>query len=177
MKPGGFGPSFIYSYLLAQFMVSRSRENYREGLRKEFAKDLTVNARIFDSPLLLRHVDEAAVNKARLSFYDTYSRDIRKMSVSTGDYNDMEKARDTKHECGLDARDFGLDQQFEQEYFEFYGHGYNGSPVVDKIGAPYKCPCGVSMEMTMKAAPEYCPVCHRITPLGELVRDKWGKRH
>lgn len=158
-------------------MVSRSRENYHEALRKEFCKDLAQNARILDSPLLLRHVDEDVVNKTRLSFYDTYSKEIAKTTVRTGDYDDMEKARDTKHECGLDSRDFALESQFEVEYFNFYGHGYNGSPVVDKLGAPYKCPCGVSMEMTMKAAPEFCPICHRITPFGELKRDKWEKRN
>ncbi len=159
-------------------MVSRIRENYHEAIRKDFANDLSYNARILDTPLILRHADAEAINKARFNYFRIMEEEAKRMTQSTGDADDMEKCRASKGDYKLDCREFSLHSNFEQEYYNFYGHGYNGSPVVDKPGAPYKClGCGVSMEMSMKTAPEECPICHRLTPLGEMVRDGWNKRH
>lgn len=154
-------------------MVSRIRETYREGLRKEFGGDLHLydNVRICDSPLLLRWVDEDVINKARLGIFKDQSRVTRRAMERTGDADQTHKYRDSWKAAGsgLDARDFDLDQTVEEIYFNHFQHGFNGSPVVDRPGTEYNCPCGVTMDMDMRTAPMRCPVCRHLTPVGELA--------
>lgn len=151
--------------------MSRYSDTNVEEVRKQFQKDLFQDCIQLDSPLLLRNVDEDAINKCRLSLYGQQESLVKRHSVKTGDYEFMEKNRATKGDYKLDAREFALEDSVEKIYFDFYGHGYNDSPVIDRPGAPYVCPCGLKMMMLAKTFPEECPKCHRLTPMGELIRD------
>lgn len=152
-------------------MVTRYVENYREGIRKDSLSRLPDYARCQDTALLVRVVDAEVVNKARYKLAHINQRATAKAMFRSGDAEDMEKYRASKGDYKLDSREFTLDDQFEQIYFDYYGEGYNGEPAMNRLGEPYRCPCGVSMEMSMKTAPPYCPVCHRATPLGRMIED------
>lgn len=157
-------------------MVSRIIENYREGIRKNTLLQMPDYARCQDTALLVRWVDAEALNKARYDLARRNRRATAREMARTGDADDMEKYRASKGDYKLDSREFTLDDQFEQMYFDFYGEGYNGEPAMNRIGEPYRCPCGVSMEMSMKTAPPYCPVCHRATPIGRMMEDGYLHR-
>lgn len=152
-------------------MVSRYVDNYREGIRKHSLTNLGDYASCQDTALLVRWVDAEAVNKARYAQAHRMQRATARITSRTGDADDMEKYRATEGRYKLDSRAFTLDDSFEQMYFDHYGEGYNGEPAMNRLGEPYKCPCGVSMEMSMKTAPPYCPVCHRPTPIGRMMED------
>lgn len=152
-------------------MVSRYIENYREGIRKDSLSRLPDYIRCQDTSLLVRWVDAEAVSKARYAWAHKNQRATAKAMFKSGDAEDMEKYRASKGDYKLDSREFTLDDQFEQIYFDYYGEGYNGEPAMNRLGEPYRCPCGVSMEMNMKTAPPYCPVCHHVTPLGRMMED------
>ena len=158
------------------YMVTRAQDSFRDGIEKYVMRDLFTNSRVVDSPLLLKHVDAEAVNKARFSLYKQQSEGIRRMTTSTEDAADMEKYRATKGDYGLDAREWALHEYPEKFYFDYYQEGINGDPVMDAPNTPYKCPCGVSMEMNIKNMPEYCPVFHHITPIGRMIQDKIMRR-
>lgn len=157
-------------------MVSRIIENYREGIRKNSLLQMPDYARCQDTALLVRWVDAEALNKARYDLARRNRRATAREMARSGDADDMEKYRASKGDYRLDSREFTLDDQFEQMYFDFYGEGYNGEPAMNRIGEPYRCPCGVSMEMSMKTAPPYCPVCHRATPIGRMMEDGYLHR-
>ncbi len=157
-------------------MVSRIIENYREGIRKNSLLQMPDYARCQDTALLVRWVDAEALNKARYDLARRNRRATAREMARTGDADDMEKYRASKGDYKLDSREFTLDDQFEQMYFDFYGEGYNGEPAMNRVGEPYRCPCGVSMEMSMKTAPPYCPVCHRATPIGRMMEDGYLHR-
>lgn len=157
-------------------MVSRIIENYREGIRKNSLLQMSDYARCQDTALLVRWVDAEALNKARYDLARRNRRATAREMARSGDADDMEKYRASKGDYKLDSREFTLDDQFEQMYFDFYGEGYNGEPAMNRIGEPYRCPCGVSMEMSMKTAPPYCPVCHRATPIGRMMEDGYLHR-
>lgn len=157
-------------------MVSRIIENYREGIRKNTLLQMPDYARCQDTALLVRWVDAEALNKARYDLARRNRRATAREMARTGDADDMEKYRASKGDYKLDSREFTLDDQFEQMYFDFYGEGYNGEPAMNRVGEPYRCPCGVSMEMSMKTAPPYCPVCHRATPIGRMMEDGYLHR-
>ena len=147
-------------------------ETDEETVRQAFKDDLFTDALTLDNPIMLRNVDEDAINKCRLSIYGQQSSLVKRQSIKSGDYDQMEKNRASKGDYKLDAREFALEDSVEKIYFDYYGHGYNDSPVIDRPGAPYKCPCGrVTMGMNAKTFPEFCPTCGRITPMGELIRD------
>lgn len=150
-------------------MVSRYVENYREGIRKHALSNMPDYARCQDTSLMVRVVDAEALSKARYRQAQLARRLTAKNAARSGDADDMERYRASKGDYSLDSREFTLDDQFEQIYFDYFGEGYNGEPAMNRIGEPYKCPCGVSMEMSMKTAPPYCPVCHRPTPLGRMI--------
>ena len=84
----------------------------------------------------------------------------------------MERARDTQNGYDVDARSFALEDSIEKIYFDYYGEGFDGGPVMD---TPYKgnytCPCGLKMLMGAKMLPDECPKCHRLTPMGRLKKD------
>lgn len=158
-------------------MVSRYVDNYREGIRRHALTNLPEYASIQNTSLLVRWVDAEAVSKARYRIARATQRETARKTARTGDAEDMEKYRDMKGgKFSLDSAEFTLDDQFEQMYFDFYGEGYNGEPAMNKPGEPYKCPCGVSMEMSMKTAPPYCPVCGRPSPIGRMIEDGYLHR-
>ena len=157
-------------------MTNRSQDQFREALRKNITQDLFTDSRLMDTKLLLHVVDEEAVEKCRLSTYGQMRKMTNHMINRTDDYQEMEKARDTRIDVSkldnkIDYRQVGLEQNLEEIYFNYYGHGANDSPVPDRPGAPYKCECGTKFMTGWKTMPLICPKCHRITPTGELHRD------
>lgn len=153
--------------------AQRSREQFREDLRKSFTYD---DIRLMDSRALARNVDAKVVEKTRLSIYGSQSEQIRKMTHSSEDYNDMQKARDTNKWGTLDARMFELEDNIPQIYYETYGQGFYGEPFPSKDGE-WICPkCGLKYAMSLKTLPLECERCRYITPLGELERDGTMRR-
>lgn len=151
-------------------MASRQNEAFREDLRKSMST--FTDMRLLNPQTLARHVDAEAVNKCRMKIYHDQKRMINKMTSRSGDDDDMEKARSTKGDYSMDMREFALSDNVAQIYFDFYGHGFNGSPIVDNPDDGWTCPrCGLKYKMSLKALPEYCKKCATITPLGELMRD------
>lgn len=155
-------------------MVSRSRDALKDAMYSDFSKMRYNLARVVDTPLLLNWADETALQRAREDIIRKQQQAVYNFTNKTEDADDMQKYRDSyrKSGSGIDCRDFDLDQSFEKIYFDYFGHGYNGSPVMNRPGEAYKCPCGVSMEMDMRLAPKYCPVCKHITPLGEIEQSR-----
>ncbi len=163
-------------------MVTREQDEFRENLRHSFEDNLFTRARLMNSDTLLHVVDEDALTKCRLSTYGQMRGLNKHMIHRTEDYADMEKARDargvsaSKLENRIDCREIGLDQNLEEIYFNYYGHGSNDSPVPDRPGGSYKCECGTRFMMGWKGMPTECPRCHRLTPVGEMKRDGILKR-
>lgn len=153
--------------------AQRSREQFREDLRKSFTYD---DIRLMDSRALARNVDAKVVEKTRLSIYGSQSDQIKRMTHRTEDYNDMQKARDTNTWGTLDARMFELEDNIPQIYYETYGQGFYGEPFPSKDGE-WICPkCGLKYKMSLKTLPYECERCREITPMGELARDGTMRR-
>lgn len=147
-------------------------QNFQEGLTKYVEKDIWTQARILDTPLITSRVDAEAVNKARLSFYSQHHNKVQRYTTKTEDAMEMQKTRDTQNWAGaVDARSFALDESVEKIYFDYYGEGFDGSPVISRPNAPYICPCGTKYLMGAKALPPECHRCRRLTPIGKLQRD------
>lgn len=152
-------------------------QNFQEGLTKYVEDDIWTQARILDTPLITSRVDEEAVNKARISYYDQYHRKVQRYADKTEDAADMQKTRETQKWAGqVDSRSFALDESLERIYFDHYGEGFSGAPVIDRPGAPYICACGTKYMMGAKHLPAECRRCHRLTPIGKLQRDGVIKR-
>ena len=152
--------------------ISRDRDDFRENLGRSIRQDLFTQARLLDSDLLLHYVDAEVLNKCRVRTFKQQSQKIDHMTRRTDDANDMEKYRATKGDYGLDAREFALSDSVEKIYFDYYGEGFNGSPVIDKPGTQWVCPdCGMRYAMSLKTMKTECRICHHITPLGMLMRD------
>lgn len=156
----------------------KRHEDFREALRKDLTKDLWNDERVMRDASLARMVDNDAIAKCRLSRYGQQSKEISKFTQRTGDYDDMQKARDSWKAAGTgyDARDFDLDQNVAQIYFDHFGEGFYGEPYPSK-DSEYVCRgCGVRMQMSLKMLPEFCPKCGRETPLHELYAERVLKR-
>ena len=155
--------------------TKREHEICRENMRNAFGgNDLWTNARLMDSEVMLRHVDEDALTKCRLSFYG------KRKDAITHSYNFAEEAaivdktRDasvsaSKLETRLDPREIPLEESLEMVYFKTFGEDSHGNPVPDKPDGGYNCPCGLRMRMPWKVMPLECPTCRRRTPVGKLV--------
>ena len=144
-----------------------------EDIHERFLKSIDWNDyRIMSPQFLARNADEDAVNKCRVSLYGQQSRGIRKVIERTDDYYDMEKARDTANAGTVDARTIGLDEDIALMYFHFYGHNFEGGPIVDNALDGWTCPyCHLKYKMDLKTLPLECKRCGALTPLGELKRD------
>lgn len=150
-------------------MVSKKAENFNEALRKSIGYD---EMRLMSTDSLARLVDAEVVNKCRLSLYGQQSAAIKRLTHKTEDYYDMEKARASKGDYRLDAREFALEDDLAVIYFNHYGHGFYGGEIVDDASQGWKCPkCGLKYKMSLKAMPYECSWCKHITPIGELARD------
>ena len=151
-------------------MVTRQNENFRESLRRSMNN--FADMRVQNPYVLARHVDAEAVNKCRVRTYRDQRYAINHMADRSGDYDDMEKARATKGDYSIDAREFSLGDNLAQLYFDFYGHGFNNSPIIDNPNDGWTCPkCGLKYKMSLKLLPDYCRRCDNLTPLGEMKRD------
>ena len=155
----------------------RDRDNWREALDDSYKKDLFATSLTqVDNSALARHVDAEAVNKCRIATYRQQVQLTRKL-VDRWEYTDrMEKYRDAtvgaKMQRVMDPRAFNLEDNVAAIYFKHYGHGFNGSPVMDRFDAPWICPgCGLKVATNQKLMPLKCPTCGRISPVGELKRD------
>jgi hypothetical protein len=156
-------------------MVSRSNDEFRQNLYREMNN--FVDMRTLSAKTLVRHVDAEAVNKCRVRTFHDQSRSIEHLTSRSEDGADMEKARATKGDYRMDPREFALSDNLALMYFNFYGHGFNNSPVVDNPDDGWTCPkCGLKYKMSLKLLPEYCRKCDTITPLGEMIRDKAFRR-
>lgn len=152
-------------------MTNRYAESFEEALRKNISRDLFTDSRIMSDAALLRNVDEDALNKCRLSTYGQMRSLNQRLITRTGDEEDVQKARAKRGDYKAFAAEMPLEDDVERLYFEYYGENFSGGPVVDRPGAPYICPCGLKMMMVASALPEECPRCHRLTPVGKLIRD------
>lgn len=159
------------------YSKKRSNEEFRENLISSLMEDLWTDERVMNDRLLGRMVDNDAIAKCRLSRYGQQSKAIAKATQRTGDYDDMQKARDSNKAAGkgYDARDFDLDQNVAEIFFNAYGEGFYGEPFPSKDNG-YTCRCGLKMMMSLKMTPERCPRCGRETPLGQLYKDRILKR-
>lgn len=153
----------------------RAREQFREDLRKSMVN--FNDMRLLSNRTLGRHVDADVVNKCRLSLYGQQTRMVNKMVNRSGEEEDMERCRSTKGDYRLDAREWALGDNVAAIYFNYYGHGFYGDPIVDNPQDGWTCPkCHLKYSMSLKTLPEYCKRCDHITPIGEMVRDKVMRR-
>ena len=153
----------------------KAREQFHEDMRKSM---LNFNdMRILNNRMIGRYVDADVVNKCRLSLYGQQSRAIEHMVNRSEEQEDMERCRATKGDYRLDAREWALSDNVAAIYFNFYGHGFYGDPIVDNPEDGWTCPkCHLKYKMSLKSLPEYCKRCDHITPIGEMVRDKVMRR-
>ena len=153
-----------------QNMVTRTVETFREDLRKEIMKDLFTDSRLMNNAMIRNFVDDDALNKCRLSTYGQMRRLTNDMVTKTEDEEDVEKARRMNGNYSQ-LQNLSLGDNIEQIYFDTYGEGFDGSPVVDPPRDSYTCVCGTKMMMPSMALPDECPRCKRLTPLGKLKAD------
>ena len=165
--------SYKYTQSYSHTGVTMGINRINEDIHERFRKSVDVNDwRIMGPSFLARNADEDAVNRMRLSLYGQQSRGIRKVIERTDDYYDMEKARDTANAGTVDARTIGLDEDIAVAYFNFYGHNFEGGPIVDNALDGWTCPyCHLNYKMDLKTLPLNCKRCGNLTPLGELKRD------
>lgn len=148
------------------------RDYVKEEIRKKLTSDISNLSRSVDSTSLARQVDSSPLEKCMLHRYGQYKQGLAR-TVANDD--EMEKAR-RKYGNGYRPAEMPLNMPFEAEYFDKYGRGYNGTAPT-RIGEYYRCPgCGLQFATSMKLAPKECPVCHRITPIGQYVQDGYYKR-
>ena len=151
-------------------MTNRITQQFEEDLRKQINKDLFTDARLMSTASLLRNVDEDALNKCRLSQYGQMRSLNQRLVTKTEDEEDVERAR-AKQGNYDQVANIPLYDDVERIYFETYGEGFDGSPVVDPPKDSYTCVCGTKMMMPSMALPDECPRCRRLTPLGRLKAD------
>lgn len=148
------------------------KEYVKEEIRKDLTRNMNQMTKSVDSFKLARQVDSAPLEKCMLKRYGQYKDGLAR-TVSQDD--EMEKARG-RYGNGYRPAEMPLNMPFEAEYFDRYGRGYN-SLAPSRVGENYRCPkCGLQFATSMKLAPQECPVCHTITPIGQYVRDGYYKR-
>jgi len=157
---------------------SRALDNFHLDLKKEIMKDLWRNERVMDDKYLGRMVDADALAKCRLRRYGYESKNLSKYTQRSGDYDDMQKAKDKFRAADktVQARDWDLDQNVAAIYFNAFGTGFYGEPYPSK-NTEWTCPrCGLCYQLSLKTLPERCMRCGRETPIGELYKEKVLKR-
>jgi hypothetical protein len=149
------------------------RDSFRQDLDQTVRRDLFTNARIIDSPMLLRSVDQEAVNKARMGRMFKESGQIRRMDKNDVEEEWREKQR-ARRDVDQHAFEFSLAEMNSLPilYYNTYGKGHNGSPCVDEDGLGWDCPhCRVHFQTTLASMPMYCPRCGETTPMGQMIED------
>ena len=151
------------------------RDSFRQDLDATVRRDIFTNARIIDSPMLLRSVDQEVVNKARMGRMFRESASIRRM-----DKNDMEEEWREKQRSRTDIkRDRHVFEMSLADmaylpvlYYNTYGVGHNGSDCVDEDSQGWTCPhCHSKIMCTLASLDPYCPRCGETTPMGRMIED------
>jgi len=152
-------------------MSTRGQDEFRDALARSITFD---DMRLMDVRSLARVADADAVAKCRIRVFHDQSRAIEKMTISSGDYDDMEKARDSWRPAGtgFDARDFALSDNVAMIYFNAYGENFEGGEIPDDANAGWECPaCHLKYKVSLKTLPDNCLRCGWQTPLGRLRQD------
>ena len=160
----------------------RDRERFSMNIARSLEDDQFYNklykqARLLETPLLLRHIDEDVLNKSRLDIHRRESSAVRNLTRRSGDADLMERNRDRVKGYSQGANAFDLSESVEKLYFDKYGEGFNGSPVLDKPGTRWTCPgCGMRYDTSAKLLRDECRICNHVTPIGRLRRDGYLRR-
>ena len=156
------------------------RDSFQQDLDKAVKRDLYTNARIIEPRMLLRSVDQEAVNRSRMGRMFRESASITRM-----DKNDMEEEWREKQRARRDIRKDShvLEMSIAEMhylpvvYYNTYGKGHNGSPCVDEDSQGWDCPhCRTHFQTTLATLPLYCPRCGETTPMGQMIEDGVLKR-
>lgn len=151
-------------------MSTRSQDSFRQA----FSKSLTFDdIRLMDAGSLERSsFDPDSIARVRSRLYRNESKAVERLTVKTGDYDDMEKARDTRVAgTQMDCRDFALSDNLALKYFNIYGENYMGGNVPDS-DSKWVCPrCQTKYLMDWKTLPMACRSCGTQTPVGRMIED------
>lgn len=155
-------------------MSSRSRDEFREKLRKDVSFD---DMRLMSPDSLARTIGADRANRFREDIYTQQSKQVARLSRSSGDYDDMEKYRATKGDYRMDEREFALEDNVALIYFHFYGENFEGGEVMDNPDDGWTCPgCKLKYKMSLKTLPDKCQRCGWMSPLGRLKKDDAFRR-
>ena len=149
-------------------MVRRVTEQFEQSLEKEMVKNIKSLARTNADPrVFARRVDAETVNKARIGQYIKEADARRRMRNWDVELEEYEKCRD-KMEGYNPYVEIGYDS-FAKKYFDYFGHGFNGSPIMDNEYKGWRCPrCGTKFMGTASTMPSHCK-CGRLSPMGEYI--------
>lgn len=156
-------------------MVRRVTEAFEQSLEKEMTKNIKTYARTSGDPqVFARRVDYEVVNKARNGQYFRECEARRRMRNWDVEMEDYENMRDKME--GLNPYlEVGYDS-FAKKYFDFFGHGFNGSPIMDNEYKPWVCPhCHTKHNCPASGLPMRCR-CGHLTPMGEYAQAKAYRR-
>lgn len=156
-------------------MVRRVTEAFEQSLEREMTKNIKTYARTSGDPqVFARRVDYEVVNKARMGQYFKEAEARRRMRNWDVELEELEKCRDKVE--GLNPYiELGYDS-FAKAYFDYFGHGFNGSPIMDNEYKGWVCPrCHTKFMGTASTMPSRCK-CGRITPMGEYIAAKVYRR-
>ena len=151
-------------------------QEFSEDVRKDSQKNLRRYSKAVDARKLARTVDQQALEKCMVHKYAQYRNNLARTIGEEMD--DIEKARG-RYGGGFHRAEIPLNISFEQIYYDNIGKGINGTEAPSRIGEEYICPgCGLRFQTSMKLAPLECPICKRLTPLGQLMKanPSWYKR-
>ncbi len=156
------------------------RDSFQQDLDKAVKRDLYTNARIIEPRMLLRSVDQEAINRSRMGrmFKESASIVRRDKNGDEEDWREKQRAR-TDIKRGHHILEMSLAEMhyLPVVYYNTYGVGHNGSACVDEDGQGWDCPhCRTHFQTTLATLPLYCPRCGETTPMGRMVEDGVLKR-
>ena len=156
-------------------MVKRVTEAFEQSLEKDMVKNIKTYARTSGNPqVFARRVDSEVVTKARMGQYFKEAEARRRMRAWDIELEEWEKMRDKVE--GLNPYIENGYDSFAKKYFDFFGHGFNGSPAMDNEYKGWKCPrCGTKFQGTVSTLPSRCR-CGGLTPMGEYIAAKAYRR-
>lgn len=155
-------------------MVKRITEQFEQALERDMTRNIKMYARSSNVAPFARRVDAEVVNKARMGQYFKEAEARRRMRNWDVEMEDWEKMRDKME--GLNPYlEIGYDS-FAKKYFDYFGHGFNGGPMMDNEYKPWQCPrCGTKFQCPASGLPPKCR-CGRLTPMGEYMQAKAYRR-
>lgn len=149
-------------------MVRRVTEQFEQSLEREMTRQIKSLARTNSDPrVFARRVDYEVVNKARNGQYIREAEARRRMRNWDVEMEEYENCRDKME--GLNPyMELGYDS-FAKAYFDYFGHGFNGSPIMDNEYKGWTCPrCGTKYMGPANTMPAHCK-CGGVTPMGEYI--------